>query len=179
MDNAQAFRIVSALANGVNPLSGEVFPADSPYQAADIIRALYAAVRAMDINRPQMSTQTSTQSSPQTTIQTTTQTPTQMSAQTSNVSSQPTVSGQQVTRSATIGNAGKPWSADEDHQLLAAFDSGKSLSEIAQVHGRTQGGVRARLEKHGRLEPSPATRWPAGKTESNQARSTPMRTGAS
>lgn len=48
MDDSKALGIVSALANGVNPLTGEVFDVDSPYQAADVIRALYVAVRALD-----------------------------------------------------------------------------------------------------------------------------------
>jgi hypothetical protein len=41
---------VSALANGVNPRTGEMFEADSPYQAADVIRALYVAVRALEMS---------------------------------------------------------------------------------------------------------------------------------
>ena len=48
MDDSKALGIVSALANGVNPLTGEVFNVDSPYQTADVIRALYAAVRALE-----------------------------------------------------------------------------------------------------------------------------------
>ena len=46
MDDSKALGIVSALASGVNPFSGEVFPADSPYQSPDVVRALYAASRA-------------------------------------------------------------------------------------------------------------------------------------
>ncbi|HEY4369902.1 MAG TPA: hypothetical protein VGN07_21885 [Steroidobacteraceae bacterium] len=48
MDDAKAQALIAALANGVNPLTGEVFPADSPYQAPDLIRALYAAGRALE-----------------------------------------------------------------------------------------------------------------------------------
>jgi hypothetical protein len=48
MDEHKALSIVSALANGVNPLTGEVFPADSPYQSSDIVRALFVAVRALE-----------------------------------------------------------------------------------------------------------------------------------
>jgi hypothetical protein len=47
MDDNKALSIVSALANGVNPLTGEVFDADSPYQSPDIVRALFAAARAL------------------------------------------------------------------------------------------------------------------------------------
>ena len=48
MDDIKALGIVSALANGVNPQTGEVFDIDSPYQSADVIRALYIAVRALE-----------------------------------------------------------------------------------------------------------------------------------
>ena len=40
MDEQKALNIVTALANGVNPQTGEVFPGDSPYQSAEIVRAL-------------------------------------------------------------------------------------------------------------------------------------------
>ena len=48
MDEARALTIVSALANGVNPLTGELFAIDSPYQSPDVIRAMYCAVRALE-----------------------------------------------------------------------------------------------------------------------------------
>jgi hypothetical protein len=47
MEEARALNIVTALANGVNPLSGEVFAADSAYQSAEVVRALFIAIRAM------------------------------------------------------------------------------------------------------------------------------------
>lgn len=50
MDDSKALNIVSALANGVNPQTGEMFEVDSPYQAADVIRALYVAVRALELS---------------------------------------------------------------------------------------------------------------------------------
>lgn len=50
MDDNKALVIVSALANGVNPQTGETFEADSPYQSADVIRALYLAVRALEMS---------------------------------------------------------------------------------------------------------------------------------
>ena len=45
MEEARALTIVTALASGVNPLTGELFAVDSPYQSPDVIRALYSAVR--------------------------------------------------------------------------------------------------------------------------------------
>ena len=48
MDDSKALAVVSALADGVNPYTGEVFEPDSPYQSADVVRALYIAVRALE-----------------------------------------------------------------------------------------------------------------------------------
>jgi hypothetical protein len=113
MEEARALTIVAALASGVNPLTGELFAADSPYQSPDVIRALYSAVRALE------------------------------------------AAGRRRTRgpSAASSNAGKPWSEHEDSQLLSGFDEGRPLAELAQAHGRTRGGIQARLIRHGRLTP--------------------------
>jgi len=46
---------------------------------------------------------------------------------------------------------GQPWSEDEDRRLLASFDAGRGLVELAAAHERTQTGIRARLVKYGRL----------------------------
>jgi hypothetical protein len=46
---------------------------------------------------------------------------------------------------------GEAWSEDEDRKLLAAFDSGRALQELAAAHERTMGAVRARLLKYGRI----------------------------
>lgn len=46
---------------------------------------------------------------------------------------------------------GEPWSEDEDRKLLAAFDAGRALQELASAHERTMGAVRARLLKYGRI----------------------------
>lgn len=113
MDETKALSILSALANGVNPSTGEVFPADSPYQTADVVRALFLATTMLETRcktRPR--------------------------------------------GNAAPGNAGKPWSTDEDQRLLADFDRGIPVATLAQNHGRTGAGIQARLEKHGRLQPS-------------------------
>ena len=48
MEREQALKILNALANGVNPATGEVFAADSAYQHPDTVRALFEAIRVMD-----------------------------------------------------------------------------------------------------------------------------------
>jgi hypothetical protein len=48
MDLDRAKEIVQALADGVDPYTGERFPADGPYQRADTVRALYKILEAAD-----------------------------------------------------------------------------------------------------------------------------------
>jgi hypothetical protein len=54
MNDARALATLQALANGTDPLTGAAFPADSPYQHPDNVRALYHAIRALEAgaNRP-------------------------------------------------------------------------------------------------------------------------------
>lgn len=54
-------------------------------------------------------------------------------------------------RSQMPAKTGEPWSEDEDRKLLAAFDAGRALQELASAHERTMGAVRARLLKYGRI----------------------------
>ena len=44
----RAKEIIQALADGVDPFTGETFPADGPYQRADTVRALYTALEALE-----------------------------------------------------------------------------------------------------------------------------------
>ena len=56
-------------------------------------------------------------------------------------------------------NAGKPWTEMEENKLLDEFDSKMPLAEIAREHGRTKGGIEARLIKLGRIsKPETANR---------------------
>jgi len=47
MDAEKAIEIVRKLADGIDPFTGEVFPADSPYQNVEVVRALHTAVEAL------------------------------------------------------------------------------------------------------------------------------------
>ncbi len=110
MNQAQALSVVRSLANGVDPLSGEVFAADSVYQRPDTVRALYAAAQALE------------------------------------------KSERLDRRKAQLpSKSGESWDETEDRKLLAGFDAGRGLPELAAAHERTQTGVRARLVKYGRL----------------------------
>ena len=46
-------------------------------------------------------------------------------------------------------NARAAWSKEEDERLADEFKAGMKMSEIAKKHGRTNGAIRARLQKYG------------------------------
>lgn len=47
MDTDNALQIITTLASGVDPVTGEIQPADSTLQHPDIVRALYVASMAL------------------------------------------------------------------------------------------------------------------------------------
>jgi hypothetical protein len=49
-------------------------------------------------------------------------------------------------------NAGKSWADDEDQRLVSGFDSGKTTKQLAEEHQRTEGSIRSRLVKHGKIQ---------------------------
>ena len=52
-------------------------------------------------------------------------------------------------------NAGKTWSGEEDDRLVAAFDAGQELKQMALELGRSRVAVEARLVKLGKIEGRP------------------------
>jgi len=56
-----------------------------------------------------------------------------------------------VRDSSLPGNAGRSWLETEDGELLASFDAGTSIKEIAAKHGRTHGAITSRLVRLGRI----------------------------
>jgi len=56
MEASQAVRVLQALADGIDPSTGEVLPEDNPCQRPQVIRALFLAVRALECS-PQMTSQ--------------------------------------------------------------------------------------------------------------------------
>ena len=109
-----ALPIVRALADGVNPITGEPFTDDSPYVDPSTLRALFSAVELMEKETER-----------------------------------------EKRRERLPANFGKPWTEAEDKTLIAEFDAGMSLGEIARKHARTHSSIRLRLEKLGRLQPQP------------------------
>jgi hypothetical protein len=110
MQQAQALAVIRSLANGVDPETGEVFPADSAYQRPMVVRALYEAAAALE-----------------------------------------RMERFERRKAQMPAKTGEPWTEDEDRKLLAGFDAGRALQELAAAHQRTMGAVRARLLKYGRI----------------------------
>jgi len=52
MDIIRAKEIVRNLANGIDPLTGEVFPEDSVYSSPEIIRALFTVLEKVNCDEP-------------------------------------------------------------------------------------------------------------------------------
>lgn len=113
-----ALPIVKALADGVNPVTGEQYPQDSPYAEPRALRALFSAIDLMqrEVERERR-------------------------------------------RERLPANFGKPWNEGEDRAIAAAFEEGASLADLARRHARTQGSIRLRLEKLGKLPPSGEARF--------------------
>jgi LmbE family N-acetylglucosaminyl deacetylase len=125
MNDARALATLQALANGTDPVTGTIFPADSPYQHPDTVRALYHAIRALETRSLETRSLETDASKPK-----------------------------QPARNPP-GNSGKPWSPDEDAQLVSAFAAGQSMEALAATHGRTRFAIEARLAKLGKV-PMPA-----------------------
>jgi hypothetical protein len=51
MTTTDAISVIQALAEGVDPATGEIFPPESVYQRADIVRALFKAVGVMETEK--------------------------------------------------------------------------------------------------------------------------------
>jgi hypothetical protein len=58
------------------------------------------------------------------------------------------------------GRVGKSWSDSEDKSLIAEFDCGRSIDDLAQRHKRTRGAIRTRLIRLGKIKPDYLMRTP-------------------
>ncbi len=54
-----AYEIIKALSQGVNPYTGEIFPLDNPYQHPNTVRALFQALEAMEYQKQKIKKQKS------------------------------------------------------------------------------------------------------------------------
>ena len=61
------------------------------------------------------------------------------------------IQSRQVRQGELPEKAGKPWSEEEDRQLVEKFDGGKSFKELSEEHKRTEGAIKSRLLKFGKI----------------------------
>lgn len=120
MDVERSHAIIKALAEGINPFTGEVLEAGHVCQHPDTVRALFHAAHELE----------------------------RLAKRERNL---------KRARLTLPENTGKAWSHDEDKLLLSRFRSGTTVSDLALIHARTPGAIRARLEKHGLLRDEPPT----------------------
>jgi hypothetical protein len=112
MEPIKALEIIAHLADGIDPHTGEALPPPpAPYQHPDTVRALYAAIRALEHQREANRRQ-----------------------------------------KGLPANAGQSWTEEEEKRLVAGYDAGNSIKDLATEHRRTEGAIKARLARHDRIE---------------------------
>jgi hypothetical protein len=139
METAKTVEILKALAEGIDPGTGEQFPAGSSYQQPDTVRALFSAIRMLETPAP-------TSSGPVPVKQ----------------------AGASAPARPGLENSGRPWSEEEDARLGRTYDSGKSIEELAGIHKRSKWAIEARLARLGKI-PEPPSRFPARNAAGNSA----------
>jgi hypothetical protein len=117
MDEEQSYHIIRSLANGMNPITGEIFNENSPYNHPIIIRALFFVL--------DYKTQKKTQNIKKTIKQ----------KQEENI------------KKALPKNSGLPWSNELKIDLANKFQEIKSVNELAIIFERTKGSIIAELIK--------------------------------
>jgi len=53
--------------------------------------------------------------------------------------------------------SGSRWSGEEEQRLASAFDTGKTVDELARAHGRSRAAIEARLVRLGKMDASAVT----------------------
>lgn len=98
-----AVAVLKALAEGADPLTGELLTGGGVLERAEVREALAAAAAALERRGP------------------------------------------------LPGMVGKRWTPEEEARLVAAFEAGKAVNDIATELERKRGGVRSRLVLLGKI----------------------------
>ena len=106
MEIDRAKELLTILADGINPITGELLPEEDSCNQVEIVRALHSVIMELD-----------------------------------NKNKTPTKKYRE--------NSGKPWTEEEEKQLLEEYRAGLKVKEIAKAHERSNGAITSRLEKLG------------------------------
>ena len=69
----------------------------------------------------------------------------------------PTATAERKPAALPQSGAGSRWTSEEEQRLAAAFDTGKTVGELAKLHNRSTAGIEARLLKLGKIDASALT----------------------
>ena len=170
MNVASAIKIVAALANGVNPNTGEVMQIEGPFQNPNTVRALFLAIKGLELleakekrsNRlPSSAGKAWTTSDDEDLVKEfdTGRTIKELSEERGRtvgaIRSRLIKLGKtesEVNETNQLGNNlySNSWAPEEDDQLIKDFDDGVPLADLSSKFGRNRGAIQNRLLTLGR-----------------------------
>ena len=125
MDIQRAKELLEVLADGVDPLTGEVLPDNHVCNKVEIVRALHCAVA---VSYTHLTLPTKRQA---------------LHCAVEELSRR--------RRNPLPENNGKPWTEELDSELCRLFDEGMKKQELCAHFKRTSGSILSRLEKLGKM----------------------------
>lgn len=165
MEDDRVLSILTSLAQGSDPETGEVLPRESVIQKPDVIRALWHAVtifrhrvaendhknRKRSRGRQRWTVEEGRRLAQAFDSGVTIEELAATHRRTSNDIQRRLVKLGRIEKGGP-NRGGETWTTEEDNRLTQAFDSGATIKELAVGHERTSGAIQSRLVRLGRIE---------------------------